>query len=245
MRKILATLAAAVAVVAVAATPASAAQTDGPDIIGYQRLVPGTVYITQLAPNAYTQMITQQAPNSIYWSHLNNNIVSVSKLAPDARAAIELGTTQAGTIPAPVTVKNVGGTVYGPDRATPIPVSGITLQPGCSYLITYSGQVEANTPAAANAPVVRAQIFPWLNTNADDSFDKAEEIKGAISAAAEVPPVADRHATMTGQVRYDVPADAEPVALQLGAHAYADDASQARKGTFAITAATISAELIG
>lgn len=208
-----------------------------------EALPANSVYHEQIV-DAVEADLMKTPNNSVWWSSLNNGIVSVSKLADDTKAELAKGTVQAWTIPAPVAVKNVGGSVFAASAATPIPATGVTLQPGHTYLITYSAQTEASAPAAPGDPVVRPQVFPWLNENADDTFDSSEVVPGAVSASTVLPPVINRHATMSGSVVYTRPAGSDPVALQLGAHAYADDTSDAREGTFGITAATVQATLI-
>lgn len=189
---------------------------------------------------------TGPVPNgSVYWASMNNGIVSYSKLAPDTRAAIALGTVQANTTSHPVPVKNVGGSVYTAGAVTEIPMD-LALQPGRTYLLTYSAQVQASVAAAAGDPEVRPQIMPWLMKGDDSTFSADEAVPGAVSANAVLPRVLGRHATMSGSVVYTAPVGGGvPVALQLAAHSYADDGSDAREGDFAITTATLAATLIG
>lgn len=188
---------------------------------------------------------TAPVPNgSVYWASMNNGIVSLSKLAPDTRAAIALGTVQANTSSSPVPVKNVGGSVYAAGAVTEIPMD-LVMDPGRTYLLTYSAQVEASVAAVAGDPEVRPQIMPWLMKGDDSTFSADEAVPGAVSANTVLPRVLGRHSTMSGSVVYTAPGGGVPVALQLAAHAYADDGSDAREGDFAITAATLAATLIG
>lgn len=189
---------------------------------------------------------TGPVPNgSVYWASMNNGIVSYSKLAPDTRAAIALGTVQANTHSSPVPVKNVGGSVYTAGAVTEIPMD-LALAPGRTYLLTYSAQVQASVAAVAGDPDVRPQIMPWLMKGDDSTFSVDEAVPGAVSANTVLPRVLGRHATMSGSVVYKAPVGGGvPVALQLAAHAYADDGSDAREGDFAITTATLAATLIG
>ena len=206
--------------------------------------VPAALFGFSAAQAGTATTCTGPVPNgSVYWASMNNGIVSYSKLAPDTRAAIALGTVQANTHAHPVPVKNVGGSVYTAGAVTEIPMD-LALEPGRTYLLTYSAQVQASVAAVAGDPEVRPQIMPWLMKGDDATFSADEAVPGAVSANTVLPRVLGRHATMSGSVVYMAPAGV-PVALQLAAHAYADDGSDAREGDFAITTATLAATLIG
>jgi hypothetical protein len=231
-------------VAAAAAVPAAlfgvtAAQAtgDGP-YRGGSSFVDGTIWQEDVAP----------ALDKVYKTTYNDT-VGIPALKADVKAEIAKGTIQADTHPVPVPVKNVGGSVFAADAATVITMEGVALQPGHTYLLEYSAQVEATVPAVAGDPDVRPQIMPWANLDEDSTFNTDEAVPGAVSANTVLPRVTGRHATMAGSVvytvpmRYGLPEDII-VHMQLGAHAYADDGSSAREGDFAITTATLSATLI-
>lgn len=193
-----------------------------------------------------------RVPNGgVYWASLNDSIVSVSKLAPDTKALIAKGTKQAAQLSGPVTVLDVGGSIYDPaagQGATPVEFSDITLQPGQRYQIDYTAQASWKTGETPVADT-QVQIVPWLNVDADDVFKAStadqqnDEIRGAVSATSYLPPVANRHTTVAGSAVFtNTTGVAQP--LQLGAFGYQDDQGGAASGKVVIQAATLSVTLL-
>lgn len=226
----LAAITAAAGIVLFGASSAGASPSDGPYTGG--NIVDGTLWQSDQAPSV----------NKAYLETYYNTVGDL-QLKQEVRDLVH--PLQAGSIGGAVTVKNTGGSVFAADGATELAISDVTVQPGKTYLIQYSAQVDATAAADVSVPVVRPQIMPWLNRNADATFDAAEAVPGAVSANAVLPTVINRHVTMSGSVVYTHPASEPAVALELGAHAYADNGSDAREGDVRVMAATLSATLIG
>lgn len=194
----------------------------------------------------------RQTPNgSVYWGSLNNGIVSLDKLAADTKAAIAKGTAQSASLSAPVTVTDIGGSIYDPaagQGATELPFSDITLQPGQKYRIDYSAQATWKD-GETNVLGTQVQIVPWLNVDADDVFTKStasqqnDEIRGAVSATSYLPDLTGRHTTVSGSVTFtNTTGVAQP--LQLGAFGYQNNSGGEASGKVVIEAANLSATLL-
>jgi hypothetical protein len=187
---------------------------------------------------------SDQAP-SVNKAYLETYYNTVGDLQLKQEVRDLLHPLQADTLNAAVTDKNVGGSIFAASAATELGIENVTLKPGKTYLLAYSVQFERTVAAAAGDPVIRVQVSPWLNKNANDTFDAAEAVPGAVSANDELPPVTGRQGTASGSVVYTVPAGDPAVSVQLAGHAYADNASDTGEGQFQFTAATLSATLIG
>jgi hypothetical protein len=253
-------LAAAIAVGVLGFSAVSADAAPAPDRVSADAVEPNSVYSASIVDgqigqvDLYSPLVDylRAVPNSsVWWSSLNDGIVSVSKLAADTKAEIAKGTAQAASITAPVVVADIGGSIYDPaagQGATQIAYSDITLLPGKSYQIDYTAQagwVPGETPVADT----QVQIVPWLNVDADDVFKAStadqqnDEIRGAVSATAYMPTPANRHITVSGSVVFtNTTGVAQP--LQLGAFGYQDNAGGDASGRVVIQAATLSATLL-
>lgn len=70
----------------------------------------GSLYHYHINDAVEQYYITTQAPHSIYWSHLNNGIVSKEKLAADVTTELAYGTLSAEpTVVPPTVIDKIGG----------------------------------------------------------------------------------------------------------------------------------------
>ncbi len=201
--------------------------------------------------NPLVQYLLRVPTNGVFNSSINNGVVSLSKLAPDVKASLAKGTAQSASLPAPVVVTDIGGSIYDPaagQGATEVAFSNIVLQPGQRYRIDYTAQAGWKSGATPVADT-QVQLVPWLNVDADDVFKAStaaqqnDEILKAVSATAYLPAKANRHITVSGSVTYlNDTGVAQP--LQLGAFGYQDNQGGDASGLVVIQAANLSATLL-
>lgn len=202
-----------------------------------------SVYHSQIVDSVETDLM--KTPNgSVYHASLQKKIVDIDNIAPNLAAQIAVGTTQSGSISAPVTIADIGGSIFDPtdgQGATKVAFPEVKLATGHAYNISYSGQAQwkdDSTPTAG----VQFQIVPWLDKNGNDVFEANEAIPGAVSATDYLPSRVGRHATAAGGVTL-VYTGATDVPVQLGVFGYQDDNGGAASGKVDLTAANLVVQL--
>lgn len=137
----------------------------------------------------------------------------------------------------PVDAVNIGG----PINQNQTPTTATLDLPAGTYKITVDGAFSSTEDAAADAPVVRPQLTLYYDKDGDSRLDFSTDQavnEGNISPNAVMPPVANRHVTVSGTTVLNVDGET-PVGLV--AFGYADDQSSARSGEIQLQYATLTA----
>lgn len=204
--------------------PAGRQAIAAPDSVNSTAIIDGSVWQADMA-DPLTAYLRAVPANGVFWSSLNNGIVSKSKLASDVADELAYGSlSDEPTNVAPVVIANIGGPFA--TRATLI--ASVSVDAGTS--LVNANAFFARTTAGA------AGTRPQLALRYDEDNKSAGTIMGA-----EISPSANRELTGSSSTVITV---AEPTVIRVYAFGYNDNGSDAGSGEIT-AAAQVSAVKVG